>query len=824
VPAGRLGAVGPLTDSAPLSPLVSPAGLPEPVTMPELPRFCRDVDDGGIRLCTDDEVGCPPGQMPDPKAPKTCLDIGTTWLCPPGFLPDPSKPVAEGALVACKPDPADCGPPPYGDVTPGPKVLYVDGTAKPGGDGSLTAPLRRISNALASASAGSTIAVAAGTYKESIVIYKPVMVRGRCAAMVQIEGTANPIVRVKGNPSENAAGLQGVTLRGAGGGIASLGQLKLLASRIFIDRPTTVGVVAAGATGWLHIEDSVITGTEHGAQYFGVGALAHAAGILELRRVRVTGSRMAGIVAAAGKLTARDVLVDGTRVAVKGGMTGQGARVEQGGSMTLVSSRFHGNLSVGVNVIGTGSWLEGRALVVDHTRRGPIDLGRGEGLLVELRAKASLAGVLLEHNRAAGLAITATGTEVEVNGLWVRGTLPDEVTKFGGFGVRVIDGGHAKLRGAWLHGNRSAGLHVEHSGTRVQATELLVGHTLPIQSTGHGGHAAHAGHAGHGVEVSNGARLTMERIRLHANRASGLLAAFVHTEVIGRDWQIDGTLPRQFDNAAGSGLSASKGASVRLVAGRLSGNRDAGLLSFDKDTRVAVAGVLIDGTLPRSLFIDMNTGKKYRPYGVGVAVFRAGSLQVQGLRLRSNRWLGIQASGAGATLRAVGCAVENTLAEPENGIYGIGLGAAAGVTKAHIRSCRVVGSHTAGAAVHNSALDIRGSVIVDTKASEFQGTGPDGTLKAGQYVELADGVLAKDAKKLTLQRTLVHGQLRAALLLDGGKNLSVSKCALSGGAFGMATQGGAEFDLTDSWIHGSQSNRAGLEELFVPPAPGVVGE
>ncbi|MDZ7703940.1 MAG: DUF1565 domain-containing protein [Trueperaceae bacterium] len=59
-------------------------------------------------------------------------------------------------------------------------LLYVDSAAAPGGDGSINAPFQTITEGVAAAppGGGGIIIVAAGTYTESVIIDKPLTLRG----------------------------------------------------------------------------------------------------------------------------------------------------------------------------------------------------------------------------------------------------------------------------------------------------------------------------------------------------------------------------------------------------------------------------------------------------------------------------------------------------------------------------------------------------------------------------------------------------------------------------------------------------------------------
>jgi len=83
--------------------------------------------------------------------------------------------------------PADsCGTGTWGDIPDTTSTLYVDASFSGAGDGSRTSPYATIAEAVTAATPGSTIAIAAGTYREAVRVDAPLHVLGRCSSMVTI--------------------------------------------------------------------------------------------------------------------------------------------------------------------------------------------------------------------------------------------------------------------------------------------------------------------------------------------------------------------------------------------------------------------------------------------------------------------------------------------------------------------------------------------------------------------------------------------------------------------------------------------------------------
>ncbi|MEQ9321077.1 MAG: hypothetical protein RIF41_18080, partial [Polyangiaceae bacterium] len=121
--------------------------------------------------------------------------------CASGFVSDdlggcapvlPPAPCEDGATAlpgdaTCRPI-AECGSEPWGLIETVVDTVYVD-AASSGGDGSLAAPFPTLAEAVATASSGSTIAVAAGSYQGDLALGDvPLTIWGRCPALVSIVG------------------------------------------------------------------------------------------------------------------------------------------------------------------------------------------------------------------------------------------------------------------------------------------------------------------------------------------------------------------------------------------------------------------------------------------------------------------------------------------------------------------------------------------------------------------------------------------------------------------------------------------------------------
>ena len=117
----------------------------------------------------------------------------------------------------------------------------------------------------------------------------------------------------------------------------------------------------------------------------GWGVVVHNAGRLELKDARLTASRDAGLLVAGlgSEVTARRLLVDGTRSRKSNGVAGNGVGVWDRASLRLTGARISGNRNTGITVSGAGSWVLARNVLVDGTRSRQSDGLGGIGVNAE---------------------------------------------------------------------------------------------------------------------------------------------------------------------------------------------------------------------------------------------------------------------------------------------------------------------------------------------------------------------------------------------------------------------------------------------------------
>jgi hypothetical protein len=474
-------------------------------------------------LCVPRFDPCEEGQLPTFGG--GCLPIGAT--CGEGFasdgkgscapvLPETDCPDGQTAIPgdsACRPV-DECGTGTFGDIPDEPRTMHVDQAAAEGGDGTRIKPFRTIAEALdVTAVPVSTIAIAAGTYTCNALIRRALVVRGRCASMVNLEGSADlpamQTLQLLGDVT-----VQGVSITGPYIGVGvyqgnvtldhvrvhdtgftaiealSYGTRTKLAIRdSLLERGTQTALLIAGAD--VAVERSVLRATRMRSGKTGSGAIVRERkdvdsgvthpGALAITRSVVSKVRQNGILVSGATLDAEGLVVRGTRPDdANSGGPGVAAQTFEGhGSKIAVRHSFlSDNVRTQLSVIG------GEA-IVEHTvaAHGVSEKnGRnGGGFFFGGGATYTLADSVAEKNRAFGVvAEEGVGTVARV---LVRdiATSPDGI----GLGIQVAFDeasfaiGHMSLDRVRIDRCPQVGFLV--FGAEASASELAVFDTEPLE-------------------------------------------------------------------------------------------------------------------------------------------------------------------------------------------------------------------------------------------------------------------------------------------------------------------------------------------------------
>ncbi len=409
---------------------------------------------------------------------------------------------------------------PTGDAT-----LYVR-TGGSGGDGTRAAPLGTIGEAIARASRGTTIAIAAGTYDEPVAVPAGVTLIGACAAQTILRSS------VPDTTMRRAV----VTLADG----ASLGDLQIADS-------ARVGVVVNGRASLRSVEIAAVT-------YAAI--VVPPESVLDADRLAVRdvaaprdGTGQAIVMIRAEVHLARSVLQRAAATAV----------LLSGGTFTAASSRFSDVMPPSDCLAAEDGQIELDQCVVERCGDAALQ-GNGETTIAIARsvlresaggielldgAGATVTTTLLERNRRFG--IDLRGGMLHVEDVVIRDTISTEA--FDGLGIATL-GGQIELARTALLRSSGNGLYLDGEGSSVRATDLRVHDTSETPTPSAAIQIQHAAHAEieratvlrnaiAGINVIGDATASLRDVRVEDSRASTTLGIYGYGVVSALDSTID---------------------------------------------------------------------------------------------------------------------------------------------------------------------------------------------------------------------------------------------------------------------------------------------
>jgi hypothetical protein len=433
-------------------------------------------------VCSDAlEVALPDGSCVRPGVP---LDG-----CANGFVHDgqfgcePVLPVdtcARGLMAvpgeaACRPV-MDCGSGKWGMLPVDATTVYVDASYSGGdGDGSEAKPWPSIAEAVAAAPSDALVAVAAGSYAESIVLAdKPIRLWGVCPEHVTMESPGPPA----GCPASTVCILRGadgsevggMSLTGAGAGIALSGSEEVFVDRVRVHDNAGRGINGENTLGSTSIEvrGSLIEQNEDFG-VLGMGALVNLdSSVVRATQPNADGNNGLGV---SIQVWCRDEPGD------------QYCEPTSPGSGSVSNSLIEENHELGVLFMGAEASME--ATVVRRTF--PVDgpTGFGHGVAVQMacldtpaglacdaaaRSNVTITGSLIEDMLEAGVLIL--GADAALDRTVVRNTAVATDGRFGD-GVAVVVSGPDVTASVAI--DRSHVAHSARAGVAVFGSTLSLG-------------------------------------------------------------------------------------------------------------------------------------------------------------------------------------------------------------------------------------------------------------------------------------------------------------------------------------------------------------
>ncbi|MSQ83413.1 MAG: hypothetical protein EXR77_11090 [Myxococcales bacterium] len=441
--------------------------------------FCRDPLTASLVPCTSGTPVCPAGQVPAAAPATGCVPLGVPWHCPPGFEVDSTKAAVAPAPPPCKPDPTVCGSDEYGGVAPAANEVFVDGNAPAGGNGKRKTPFDTLQQALAAVPVGGTVAVAAGIYSGNLTLNKAMTLRGRCAALVRIDGGKGQVTLRFGQPAGSVVQVMGLQVTGARGGLFAQSAGETVATSLYVHSTRFMAVAGLAVGGKLLLQDSVVGPHASDFEPAAIGVSFEQGFTAHLQRVRIGGARGNGLIAHDPKtvVTATELLIDSTAVADSSLTQGNGIQVQDGASLSLTSCRLAANRSAGLSTLGAATQVEARGLLIDGTLPAADTLQVGIGANAISGGQLSLAGARLTGNRTAGLSVVDVDSQARAFGVRIDGTRAAIGSKGNEFGTGAIAYKAAllDLQGCRIDNNQAVGVYVADGPVLVRNSLILAG-------------------------------------------------------------------------------------------------------------------------------------------------------------------------------------------------------------------------------------------------------------------------------------------------------------------------------------------------------------
>ncbi|MBI5545463.1 MAG: right-handed parallel beta-helix repeat-containing protein [Deltaproteobacteria bacterium] len=519
-------------------------GPPDAAAPPSCPAGERATGDDGNPCAPVFPADCPAGTQPRLGA-ADCVPVG--WLdCPAGFQKDPSGWGCQEIVPAsactdylrdglgsteCQPI-GDCDAP----FPPSEAEYFVDE--------SFTNPVApnfsNITDALAAAPGGATIAIEAGTYLESLLITKPVTLVGRCAARFTLLSVSGPRPGIEVRKVHAEARGFAIVNQLFGLGVHQGGSLRALECLIAQSQDIAVYVSGAGAS--VTLERCVVRDTQMDAQdAYGIGVYVVNGASATLQDTAVTGNRSFGLV------------------------VGDPDQTQDSASVTM------------------------RRSIIRDTRPSPA-MGYGQGMHLEGPATITVEESVVRDNQD-GIAVKNPATTLTLAHSVVRGSRPNAEGLFG-YGITLANGAEATLTSCAIVGNTTAGVLA--NGLDYESKPKGTIRSTVIRNTMHSPSAPY----GYGAAAQAGGRLEIWDSALVGNTNGGVVANLPGSSLVLTRTTVRDT---QANQGGGFGLGASiqKGCRLEASASSFMGNREASVLANGEGARLDLRDTLVSGTLPQ---------------------------------------------------------------------------------------------------------------------------------------------------------------------------------------------------------------------------------
>jgi hypothetical protein len=536
------------------------------VAAPEIPWLETGIPSLGI-------TPCPAGwrEVEEEEGVRTCEPYpeGGPSSCELGEAHFPGE-------TGCRPIGEPCPPGDYATSLPTDgTVVYVNGSAAPGGDGSIDSPYASLTEVnFSSLTAGMTLAIAKGSYEGTLSLRAGVEVLGACAAETTLIGVDAPVpgivtVASSGEP----AVLRNLSIADSSRpGIAVENGRAATLEGVLIQRVSGRGVLVGEAGSLVTARDVVIADTQSDAGTIGFGIQVELGGRFEGTRVILAGNRALGVLinGDGSSVTLDDAVVRDTREQESDRIGGRGINVQNGASFVGSRLLVAGNRDMGIGALGAATTVMLEDVVVRDTdvRAGGGDYGRG--LNVQEGARLEGTRVVVSHNHDANVAAAVGGAAIVLTDAVIReGVAESDGT--GGRGISLREESSFEGVRVIVSQNRNTGTRARGVDSSLTLTDSVVRDTRSRQSDGA---------FGHGIELDDQAHFTADRVLVARNRFAGVVG-YAGTMIELTDTVVRDTLGQEASLIYGTGLVAQDGARMSAERVWVDGANEFGVLVVD---------------------------------------------------------------------------------------------------------------------------------------------------------------------------------------------------------------------------------------------------
>jgi hypothetical protein len=434
-----------------------------------------------------------------------------------------------------------CGDEPWGEIPIDDQTVFVDGSyGDNDSDGSASRPWPTIGQALTTVPAGGLVAIAEGSYVESVqIVGQQVRLWGRCPERVHWRGVDGAPEAITLQSSE--VEVHGVSISGPGMGIFLLGGSATI-DRVWIHDTGSfaVGAQNSGGPTSVTLTDSLVEGAVGPAVFVG-GSL----GLVERTEIRDTrpGESANGFAVSAQ----------------------ENPHTLERASVTVRSSVLWRNTSAEILTIGSDLVVQSSLLADTRPRDANGSFGRGlslqEGNVSGQPTVATVESSVIENVRDSGVFCQGSSlsmTSSVVRGVQATGTGPQDGRGVAlGVGPETGEPSQATIQGSLIDGPAGLGVVVVGSHATIEST--LVRDVQPRPVDGHFGRGVHAQPGGAAAPSS----LALTWSVVEQAHDAGVVVLDCTAEVLGT--RISATRARPADSLFGDGLIVMQSAAAASV-------------------------------------------------------------------------------------------------------------------------------------------------------------------------------------------------------------------------------------------------------------------